>query len=126
MEAATLAAGQPWEQDVSYFTLESALCTYKSMHRPNRRYPGVYLDMLFDRIRQTQERWPRGNIEIFWQARECVPWYLRRENVAADPGLAPAKQNFYRETGRVPVLGREDPKFMNDFDLKIFGQLPVA
>lgn len=32
------------------FTLESALCTYKSWHRPNRRYVNVYSDMLHGRI----------------------------------------------------------------------------
>lgn len=127
LEATALAADKPWAQDVSYFTLESALCTYKSMHRPNRRYPGVYLDMLHDRIRQTHERWPRDGIEIFWHARrDSVPWYLRQESVPRDPGLAPAKQNHYRLTGQVPVLGREDPRFTSDFDLEIFGKLPVG
>ena len=32
---------KPSYPDVGNFTLESALCTYKSWHRPNRRYPNV-------------------------------------------------------------------------------------
>lgn len=126
-EAKARAVGQPWEHDVSYFTLESAFCTYKSMYRPDRRYPGVYLDMLHDRIKQTQQRWPGENLDIFWQARrDCVPWYLRQEDVPGDPGLASVKQNHFRLTGEMVVLGREDPTFTNAFDLGIFGQLPVT
>jgi hypothetical protein len=37
-EARQRVAGKPYAYDVSYFTMESTLCTYKSWHRPNRRY----------------------------------------------------------------------------------------
>jgi hypothetical protein len=42
-------------------------CTYKSWHRPNRRYPGVYLDMFHDRIKNAETTWAahRSSIEAF-------------------------------------------------------------
>lgn len=56
-EARTRFRGREFERDVGYFTLESALCTYKSWHRPNRRYPNVYADMLVGRIRSAERKW---------------------------------------------------------------------
>ena len=110
-DARARARDCPWERDVSYFTLESALCTYKSWHRPNRRYPGVYLDMLHDRIRAAEAEWPELDFDIFWEAREaCLPAPLRLEMTPGDPGVSPRKQNHYRETGETVVMGR-DPEF---------------
>ncbi len=103
--------GNDWEHDVSYFTLESALCTYKSWHRPNRRYPNVYNDMLYDRIRAAEKAWPDEDLDVFWEARaDRLPTYLRLEDTPGDPGCVPAKQNHYRETGEVIVMGR-NPRF---------------
>lgn len=119
-EARDRAAGQPWADDVGYFTLESALCTYKSWHKPNRRYPGVYHDMLYDRLRRYEQTWPGGGHQWtapFWQARRnCLPTYLRLEDNPTDPGCAPVKQNWYREHGEVPVMGHDDPVFWSGFD----------
>jgi hypothetical protein len=116
-EARERAAGKPWARDVSYLTLESALCTYKSWHRPNRRYPGVYADMLFERIRDTQRAFPEEPLDVFWEARQAkLPRYLRLEDCPGDPGLSAVKQNHYRLTGEVPVLGREFPKYWSAFD----------
>jgi hypothetical protein len=113
-----------WPRDVGRFTLESALCTYKSWHKPNRRYPGVYEDMLYNRIRSAQESWPDlvdtqgtaiGN--IFWRARaECLPQWLRLESSPFDPGLCPDKQNHYRLTGQTVTMGHDDPQLWSAFD----------
>lgn len=113
-EARKANAGTAWERDVSYFTLESALCTYKSWHRPNRRYPNVYNDMLIDRIRAVEKAWPAEPLDIFWQARETVlARHLRAEAVPADPGVHPAKQNHYREHGVPVMMHREWDCFRN-------------
>lgn len=119
-EARRRNQGQPWAGDVSYFTLESALCTYKSWHRPNRRYPGVYLDMLHDRIRAAEKTWPEHDWSHFWEARrKHLPTYLRLEDNPGDPGVHPLKQNHYRETGQVPVLGHEWPDMWTPLDQAI-------
>lgn len=125
-EAKKRAEGQPWEYDVSYFTLESTLCTYKGWHRPNRRYPGVYNDMLYDRIIASAAAWPDDPktqtfiCNTFWQARvESLPAVLRLEDNPCDPGLNPIKQNHYRETGEVIVLGHEYPKYWSSFDEQV-------
>lgn len=116
-ESRRRAAGSAYERDVSYFTLESALCTYKSWHRPNRRYPNVYNDMLYDRIRQTEARWGQSAAAPFWEARSvCLPSHLRLESVPTDPGCVPVKQNHYRLTGQVIGMSHEWPCFRNDFD----------
>jgi hypothetical protein len=108
---------EPWARHVNYFTLESAFCTYKSMHRPNRRYPNVYNDMLFNRITSMQERWPDEDLSLFWHARaELFPDYLLLERQPDDVGLKPEKQNWYRNTGEVICMGRDDPAFVNGYE----------
>ena len=105
--------------DVNFFTLESALCTYKSWHRPNRRYPNVYMDMMHDRIKYAESEW--GNeFDLFWFMREkCLPEHLLLEKNPGDPGLKPEKQNHYRNTGQVIMMDREWDCFKNDFNDKV-------
>jgi hypothetical protein len=103
-------------EDVSYFTLESTFCCYKSWHRPNRRYPNVYMDMMYDRIKYAESEW--GNrFQHFWEMRrECLPEHLRLEDNPKDPGLKPEKQNHYRETGEVVMMENDWDCFSNDFN----------
>lgn len=116
-EARERAVGEDWYGDVNLFTLESALCTYKSWHRPNRRYPNVYNDMLYDRIRKYEERYPGAPTDVFWEIRRLwLPRHLRLEDNPGDPGLSPVKQNWYRTTGQVIMMGHDDPVFWSDFD----------
>lgn len=116
-EARRRAAGLDYEGDVGYLTLESALCTYKSWHRPNRRYPNVYNDMLHDRIRAAEAAWPDADLDVLWEARAaCLPAHLRLEDNPGDPGVHPVKQNHYRLTGEVVMMDREWPSFRNEFN----------
>lgn len=116
-EAKRRAHGEDWADDVSLFTLESALCTYKSWHRPNRRYPNVYNDMLYDRLRTYEARYPGAPTGLFWAARrEWLPAHLRLEDNLGDPGCVPLKQNHYLRTGQVIMMDREYPEFRNDFN----------
>jgi hypothetical protein len=109
----------PGEYDVGYLTLESALCTWKSWHRPKRRYAGVYNDLLHDRIRQGEARFGK-QFDVLWQARrDALPEYLRLEDQPYDPGAVPAKQNHYLETGQAIVLGHEWPEMWSSFDDKV-------
>ena len=90
--------------DVSYFTLETTLCCYKGWHRVNRRYPNVYNDMFYDRIRKAEELWG-DKLSIFWECRkEMLPKELRLEDNILDMGLCPPKQNHYRLTGEVIMM----------------------
>ncbi len=90
--------------DVSYFTLETTLCCYKGWHRVNRRYPNVYNDMFYDRIRKAEQLWDT-RLDIFWDCRrEMLPKELRLEDNILDKGLCPAKQNHYRLTGEVIMM----------------------
>jgi hypothetical protein len=119
-EAKSRGVGKPYAHDISYFTLESAFCTYKSWHLPDRRYPGVYLDMNHDRIRDTQAKWPEEDLSMFWAARhECLPKFLRLEDNPGDPGLKPEKQNHYRLTGQILGLQNDWPCFENDFNKEV-------
>jgi Alpha-glutamyl/putrescinyl thymine pyrophosphorylase clade 2 len=119
-EAKQRAIGKPWAYDVSYFTLESALCTYKSWHRPKRRYPNVYADMFHDRIKKAERHWPTRDFSEFWAARrEYLPEHLRLEDNPADAGVKPIKQNHYRLTGQVVMMSEEWPCFKNDYNDKV-------
>jgi hypothetical protein len=103
--------------DVSYFTLESTLCCYKSWHRPNRRYANVYMDMMYDRIRYAEQEWGEKAVEQFWVMRqECLPKHLRLEDNPHDPGLSKPKQNHYRLTGQPIMMSRMFPYYDNEFD----------
>lgn len=105
----------PGHPDVGFLTLESALCTYKSWHRPRRRYPGVYNDLLYDRLVAAEGRFGR-RFDVIWQARkDHLPPYLRLEDNPTDPGCVPVKQDWYRTTGEVIVMEREWPCFRNGF-----------
>lgn len=115
-EAKARVTGQPYAYDVSYFTLESTFCTYKSWHRPNRRYPGVYVDMFHDRIKKAEAAWPKEDFGLFWEARKAwLPAYLRLEDNPGDVGVKPKKQNHYRLTGEVIMLDHDWPCFANSY-----------
>ncbi len=105
--------------DVGRLTMESALCTYKSWHKPNRRYPNVYADMMHDRLRKAESRFGK-RFDVLWEARrEALPEYLRLEDSPHDPGLTPLKQNFYLETGMPVMMHKDWPDLANPFNDRI-------
>lgn len=109
------------QRTVNYFTLESALCTYKSWHRKNRRYANVYNDMFFERILLAETKFAKDETALFWDCREdCTPKHLLLEFCPNDPGLVSEKQNHYRETGEVIMMSKHWPEFGNSFDRKIW------
>lgn len=96
---------------IGYLSLESALCTYKGWHRPNRRYPNIYNDMFRDRIKRAEGLWPEVDFSWWWNLRKRrLPRALRVEDNPSDPGLRPEKQNHYRLTGEVPMLAVDWPE----------------
>lgn len=105
--------------DVGYLTMESALCTYKSWHRPRRRYPNVYNDLLFDRLRAAEARFGRRFGDLWDARRAALPPHLRLEDSPRDPGCVAAKQNHYLTTGQVIMMDREWSCFANDFALAV-------
>ena len=112
------AAERITHPDLSYFTLETTLCCYKSWHRPNRRYPNVYNDMFYERIKYAQKKWKvKNKFDIFWDARrESLPRHLLLEYNSKDYGLNPAKQNHYLHTGQVIMMDKEWECFSNDYN----------
>lgn len=112
-------ARNPLQPHVGYLTLESALCTYKSWHRPRRRYPNVYSDLLYGRLRRAQ-RHHGDRFGVLWQARrDALPAALRLEDNPYDPGCVPDKQDHYRLTGEVIVMDLDWPCFANGFASKV-------
>lgn len=92
------------DPNVSRLTLESALCTFKSWHKPDRRYPNVYADMMYQRIAKAEARMGL-DLQVLWDIRRnTLPQWARLEDNPFDPGLAPIKQNWYRETGEIHYL----------------------
>ena len=115
-ECRIAAYGTDYYDDVNLFTLESALCTWKSWHRPNRRYSNCYWDMNFNRIREAEKAWPEEDFSLFWRAREFLPDKLRLEKNPRDFGLHSIKQNWYLNSGEVPMLSVDDPVFACGYD----------
>jgi len=114
--------GRDFYHDVNYFTLESTLCCYKSHFRVNRRYPNIYVDMMYDRIKKAETHgWEAEGItfDIFWEARRMkIPRHLLLEYNPKDVGLKPLKQNHFRLTGQMIMLDLEWKCFKNDYNLK--------
>lgn len=118
-----------WEvhPHVSRLTLESALCTFKSWHKPNRRYPNVYADMMYGRIKKAEARMGR-ELDLLWDIRKVtLPAALRLEDNPYDPGLVPVKQNHFRDTGEIPYLhmlfpDMEPSSFELAVDAREFGE----
>lgn len=110
----------PDNKDVSRLTMESALCTYKSHYKVNRRYPNVYNDMMYYRIRRAEARFDR-HFDLLWEIRQrSLPRHLLLEQQPFDPGLRPEKQNHFRLTGEFPLLGYEwDDMEPSGFDLDV-------
>lgn len=108
--------------DVGRLTMESAFCTYKSWHKPNRRYPNVYSDMAYNRIKKGEARF--GNrFDILWDARrKTLPEYLRLEDQPYDPGTVAIKQNHYLETGEVIMMDQDYPDMKNSFSTHVADQ----
>ena len=102
-------------EDVSYFTLETTLCCYKSWHRPNRRYPNVYNDMFYERIKVAENNWQnKSDFKLFWEARkQYLPHRLRLEDNPKDYGVHPTKQNHYLATGQVIMMDADWGCFEN-------------
>ena len=119
-EAATLleeAKERYPHEDAGYFTLESAFCNFKSWHRPNRRYPNVYMDMFYNRIKYAEQEWGTEEGEIFWKMRkECLPKALRLEDNPKDLGLCSEKQNHYLYTGQPVMMDGDWECFNNDYN----------
>ena len=105
-------------KDLSFYTFETALCNYKSMHRPDRRYPNVYNDMFYNRVKYAQNMWKdKYDFDLFWQMRkDLLPKELRLEDNSKDFGLHPYKQNFYLNTGQVIMMDKEWDCFKNDYN----------
>ena len=102
--------------DASRLTLESALCTYKSWHKPRRRYAGVYADMAYERLKWAEERHGE-RFPHLWAARQAdLPWYWRLEDTVGDVGLVEAKQNHYLETGEPVMMSWDYPDMENEYD----------
>jgi hypothetical protein len=107
----------PSHPDVGRLTMESALCTYKGWHKPNRRYPNVYADMAYLRLKKAEARFGKGRFDILWEARRRdLPMRLRLEDNPSDPGLVAVKQNHYLETGQVPMMSQEYLDMTSMFD----------
>jgi hypothetical protein len=107
----------PGHPDVGRLTMESALCTYKSWHKPNRRYPNVYADMAYNRLLKAEARFGKGRFDILWSARfNDLPPHLRLEDRPNDPGLTAVKQNHYLETGEVIMMHVDFPDMQSSFN----------
>lgn len=97
--------------DAGRLTMESALCTFKSHHKPNRRYPNVYADMMYERIKKAEARFGR-TFDLLWGTRRRdLPEFLRLEDTPGDPGLCSIKQNWFLETGELHYLHTLSDKF---------------
>lgn len=109
----------PGHPDVGRLTMESALCTYKGWHKPGRRYPNVYADMAYNRLKKAEARFGK-RFDILWGARRRdLPEYLRLEANPFDPGLVAEKQNWYLETGQVIMMHKEYPDMANGFNTAV-------
>lgn len=92
------ATHNPDVPDVGYFTLESCYCQFKNGFF-KRRYPGVYSDMAWDRIKWYDERGMSELTEPFKAIRAAhLPEWLREE-CEVQPVLRAKKASQFADTG---------------------------
>jgi len=92
------AKANPDTPDIGYFTLESQYCQFKNGFF-KRRYPGVYSDMAWDRIKWYDERGFTSDTSPFKQIREDrLPEWLREE-CDKNPLARAKKAAMFAETG---------------------------
>ena len=112
---------EPWGKYIGYETVESALCAFKNSFH-GRRYSNIYTDMSYDRIKKAEQAAPKVDFSIFWKMREDnLPEKLLLEKNPSDPGLKPEKQEFFRNTGHMPMISVLDPVFECEWDTKYYG-----
>ena len=112
---------EPWAKYIGYQTVESALCAFKNCFH-GERYPNVYTDMSYDRIKKAEQLVPSVDFSIFWKIREeKLPEKLLLEKNPNDPGLVPLKQEWFKKTGQLPMLSVMDPVFECDWDTNYYG-----
>lgn len=88
----------PTSPDVGYFTLESQYCQFKNGFF-KRRYPGVYSDMAWDRIKWYDERGMTELTDSFKDIRSLqLPEWLREE-CEVKPTARATKASQFAETG---------------------------
>ena len=91
-------AQNPDTPDVGYFTLESQYCQFKNGFF-RRRYPGVYADMAWDRIKWYDEHGFAALTSVFKDMRaEGLPAWLREE-CETQPVARPKKAAQFADTG---------------------------
>ena len=108
---------KPWAKSIGYETVESTLCCFKNCFH-GRRYPNIYTDMSYDRIKKAERLWGnRVDFSIFWNIRkERLPKKLLLEYNPQDPGLCPRKQEFFKNTGELPMISVMDDVFYSKWD----------
>ena len=88
-------------------SLESILCAFKNMIR-GRRYPNIYNDMSYDRIKKAESLWgDKIDFSMFWEWRRTyLPAELLKEynyngyiQEASNRGVTKEKQMYFREVG---------------------------
>jgi hypothetical protein len=80
------------------FSMETALCAYKKLHRVKRgRYVGYYLDRQSEEIMKAEsDDWKGIDWEVVWQAREeVIGAELAPRNAREDK----AKMSLFLDTG---------------------------
>lgn len=106
---------------ISYFTLESCFCTFKSHFRMNRRYASVYSDMFYERIKRAEKFWVNecpSDLNIFWDMRkELLPKQILLEMNSKDVGVKPIKQNQFLLTGQICSMMFEYAEFESHYDM---------
>lgn len=110
-------------------TIESILCAFKNMIR-GRRYPNIYTDMSYDRIKKAEELWgDKVDFSLFWETRKK---YLPKELLFeegygnyltdnSDKAVNKQKQMYFRETGVPLFLDLEFSKYSNKQEELVIG-----
>lgn len=110
---------QSWSSAIGYETLESTLCCFKNCFR-GYRYPNIYTDMSYDRIRKAELITPDISYDVFWDIRrKYLPKTLLREYQPNDTGLKPEKQEYFKNTGKLPMMSVYDNAFRCEWDNKL-------
>jgi hypothetical protein len=90
------------ERDLDYFTMETALCSFKKIFRAHHgRYLGYYLDRQADEIKAAEgDGWNGIDWNVLWQARHEV----LDDRLTSKRGINKGKFGSFLETGQLDRL----------------------
>ena len=107
------------ELNVTYWSIETALCAYKKLFWASRYFP-YYIDRQLGEINTMQDQVKDGvEWSLLWDFRREFfdPWFLGELN--GWKGIRKERMNIFKDTGRLVGFFEEEPPIPKQYSRKV-------